>query len=64
MAYILGFFCADGSMIRNKRGAHFIDFQITDGDLLFKIRKAFGSNHKIGTRKKKTLMKAGFTNYR
>jgi len=55
MAYILGFFCADGSMIKNKRGAHFIDFQITDGDLLFKIRKTLGSNHKIGIRKKKSV---------
>jgi hypothetical protein len=24
MAYILGFFTADGSMAKNKRGAHFI----------------------------------------
>ncbi|MFH1385548.1 MAG: LAGLIDADG family homing endonuclease [Patescibacteria group bacterium] len=52
MAYVLGFFTADGSMIKNKRGAHFIEFQITDKDLLFKIRKALGSNHKITTRKR------------
>jgi len=51
MAYILGFFTADGSMIRNKRGAHFIEFQITDKDLLEKIRILLGSNHKISTRK-------------
>jgi intein-encoded DNA endonuclease-like protein len=55
MAYILGFFCADGSMIKNKRGAHFIDFQIRDRDLLLKIRRALGSNHKIGKRKKKRV---------
>ena len=52
MAYILGFFTADGSMLRNRRGAHFIEFQITDKDLLFKIRKALGSNHKIADRKR------------
>ena len=52
MAYVLGFFAADGNMIRNKRGAHFIEFQITDRDLLIKIRKALGSEHKITTRKR------------
>ena len=53
MAYILGFFCADGSMIKNKRGAHFIGFQITDKDLLFKIWKALNSNHKISIKKRR-----------
>ncbi len=52
MAYILGFFTADGNMIRNKRGAHFIEFQITDRDLLIKIRRTLDSNHKITTRKR------------
>jgi hypothetical protein len=53
MAYILGFFCADGSMIRNKRGAHFIGFQIIDKDLLFDIRKTLNSNHKISVKKRR-----------
>lgn len=52
MAYVLGFFTADGNMIRNKRGAHFVEFQITDGNLLKQIRKSFGSNHKITKRKR------------
>ena len=52
VAYVLGFFTADGSMIKNKRGAHFIEFQITDRDLLMEIRKLLGSNHKITTRKR------------
>jgi len=26
MAYVLGFFAADGSMVKNKRGACFIEF--------------------------------------
>lgn len=30
MAYVLGFFAADGNMIRTKRGGHFISFHITD----------------------------------
>ncbi len=47
MAYILGFFTADGNMLKNKRGAHFIEFQITDADLLREIQKTLESNHKI-----------------
>ena len=47
MAYVLGFFAADGSMSRNKRGGHYIEFQITDGDLLEKIRALLWSNNKI-----------------
>lgn len=47
MAYVLGFFTADGSMTKNKRGAHFIEFEITDKDLLYEIRRLLSSNHKI-----------------
>jgi DNA-binding transcriptional regulator WhiA len=50
MAYVLGFFAADGSMYRTRRGTHFIEFQITDEDLLLKIQKALWSNHKITQR--------------
>ena len=50
MAYVLGFFAADGNMIKNKRGAHFIEFQITDKNLLEKIRELLGSNQKIAIR--------------
>jgi intein-encoded DNA endonuclease-like protein len=50
MAYVLGFFAADGCMSKNKRGGHFIEFQITDGDLLEKIRDAMGSQHVISLR--------------
>ena len=50
MAYVLGFFTADGSMIKNKRGTHFIEFDITDKNLLYRIRELLGSNHKITER--------------
>ena len=50
MAYILGFFAADGSMGRNKRGGYYIEFQITDGDLLKKIKTLLSSNNKITIR--------------
>lgn len=50
MAYVLGFFAADGSMNKNKRGGHYIEFQITDGDLLEKIRTLLRSDNKIAIR--------------
>ena len=52
MAYILGFFTADGSMINNKRGAHFIELEIIDRNLLEQIRRLLGSSHKISVRKR------------
>ncbi len=50
MAYILGFFCADGAMTINPRGSKYIDFTITDLNLLEKRRDYLGSNHKIKIR--------------
>jgi len=47
MAYVLGFFIADGSLIINSRGAKYLDFHITDGILLKRIKKVLNSNHKI-----------------
>jgi intein-encoded DNA endonuclease-like protein len=52
MAYVLGFFAADGSMSYNKRGAYYIEFEITDKQLLETIRNALGSTHKITERKR------------
>lgn len=53
MAYVLGFFFADGSMDINPRGSHYFSFQICDRKLLYDIRTLLGSNHKIATRKKR-----------
>lgn len=61
MAYVLGFFAADGNMLRNNRGAHFVEFQITDKQILFDIRRLVGSNHKITARTRGPRWK---TNYR
>jgi len=52
MAYVLGFFTADGSMVKNKREAHFIEFEITDKDLLYRIRELLESNHGVTERKR------------
>lgn len=60
MAYVLGFFAADGCMLKNQRGAHFIEFQITDKDLLIKIQKLLGSNHKIAERNLKINWKTAY----
>ncbi len=56
MAYVLGFFSADGNMNKNKRGGQFWSIEVTDGDLLEKIKYVMGSEHKISVRiqKKKT----------
>ncbi len=49
MAYVLGFFAADGYMTKNKRGAHFWSIQITDKELLEHIKEVIGSEHKISS---------------
>jgi len=47
MAYILGYFSADGSMYRSPRGAYFIDFVSTDKELIENAKRMFGSRHTI-----------------
>ncbi|MCC6323181.1 LAGLIDADG family homing endonuclease [Candidatus Nomurabacteria bacterium] len=51
MAYVLGFFSADGYITVNKRGGQFWCIQITDKKLLESIRKTINSNHKISLRR-------------
>lgn len=53
MAYILGYFAADGNMIRNKRGAYYIEFTSIDRELIENVRAFLNSNHRIGERKDK-----------
>lgn len=57
MAYVLGFFAADGSMYRTRRGGYYIDFGITDRTLLRSIRNTLGSQNKITTRKRNARWK-------
>ena len=52
MAYVLGFFMADGSLDANRRGSHYLSIQICDKELLYAIRDALGSDHKISHRKR------------
>jgi len=53
MAYVLGFFAADGNMLHTKRGGYYISFHITDRIVLQKMRTAMGSTHKIAVRQDK-----------
>ncbi len=50
MAYVLGFFCADGSMFINPRGAHYIALYSNDRHIIEFIRDAIGSEHKISSK--------------
>ncbi|PIQ35600.1 MAG: hypothetical protein COW60_03090 [Candidatus Yonathbacteria bacterium CG17_big_fil_post_rev_8_21_14_2_50_43_9] len=50
MAYVLGFFAADGYITVNKRGGQFWCIQITDKKILEQIREAIQSEHKISVR--------------
>jgi intein/homing endonuclease len=53
MAYVLGFFLADGCIFENPRSSKYIDFHNTDYELLKNIRNVMNSNHKITVRKRK-----------
>ena len=53
MAYALGYFAADGCMLKNHRGACFIEFHSVDRDLLEGLKSLLKSSHKISTRKPK-----------
>lgn len=55
MAYVLGYFAADGSMVRNNRGAHFIEFMSTDLTLIKQVRRALQSTHKLSKKASKKV---------
>jgi len=50
MAYVLGFFAADGYITVNKRGGQFWCIQIIDKELLKSIKKVIEAEHKISIR--------------
>jgi intein/homing endonuclease len=50
MAYVLGFFAADGSMLENSRGGHYIEFNSTDRILLEHIKRVTQAHQKITKR--------------
>jgi len=52
MAYVLGYFAADGCMFINPRGSKYVSFTSCDYEILQKIRGMLGSNHKFGIKKR------------
>lgn len=62
MAYVLGFFFADGSHDINPRGSEYFSFQITDRKLLYAMRRALELNHKIAVRTPRKISES--TQYR
>lgn len=50
MAYMLGFFAADGTITVNQRGSQYFVLQIADEGLLSKMRALLDSEHKISKR--------------
>lgn len=52
MAYVLGYFCADGGMFINSGGSKYIHFVSTDLELLEKIKCVLKSKHKIALKRK------------
>lgn len=54
MAYVLGFFAADGNMCIHRNGGKFLEFTSCDRGILVKIKKLLNSSHKISTRLRDT----------
>ena len=50
VAYVLGFFAADGGLTKTNRGTYFITFNSADRGLIEVVKKAMGSEHKISKR--------------
>ena len=54
MSYILGFLFADGNIVKTKRNTHFVAMYTADRELLFSMREAMESDHKISERRSET----------
>lgn len=54
VAYVLGFFFADGNLTITKRNTCFISFYSADRVILERIKKAMNSTHKLSLRQSPT----------
>ena len=52
MAYVLGYFCADGCMFMNPRGSKYAAFYSTDNGSILNIKRLLNSKNKITTRER------------
>lgn len=50
MAYVLGFFAADGNIVESKRSNYYFAIYSTDRDILAKMMMVMESNHKLSKR--------------
>jgi len=53
VAYVLGFFAADGSMYVNSHGAKYVDFVSTDYIMLEQVHQLLRSEHRITLRRRR-----------
>ena len=60
MAYVLGFFTADGNLTLGNRGNHFIEFTSCDKEIMEKIREVMGCTHKISSRERNKKWKTSY----
>lgn len=54
MSYVLGFFFADGNMVKTKRNTHFISFYSADKEILQDIKTVIGAEHILSKRESET----------
>jgi hypothetical protein len=52
MAYVLGYFAADGSMLLNNRGGYYIEFTSCDRVLISIVQRVTGSSHYVSARER------------
>jgi len=55
MAYVLGFFAADGNMVNTNRGGCYISFYSSDRSILSSMQEVMKSNHKLSIRKSENV---------
>ena len=61
MAYVLGFFAADGCMYRNPRGSYYIGFTSTDQELIMIVKDLMHVSNAIEVRKRHPRHKTSYT---
>lgn len=52
MAYVLGLLAADGALIKNNRGAYYVEIQSVDKELIEIVGRLICPEHKISARRK------------
>lgn len=61
MAYVLGYVCADGCLIKNKRGSCYLELTSVDRELIDQVREALNATQKISERRRSASWQPAFT---